>query len=94
MNQGSRYMANPVVSVGKEDDGAVLYNPDIDISSVVNLSGSDLWMFLKSPRSSEEIIAYLIDKYSEVSVEQATKDTKLFIDTLTPDFLLVIEDGG
>ena len=47
MNQEKRYQVNPVVSCGDEEDGAILYNPDTDDSSVVNLSGRELWNFLK-----------------------------------------------
>jgi len=92
MNQNKRYQVNPVVSCGEEEDGAVLYNPDIDNTSVVNLTGRDIWTFLQTPHSTNEIVDHLLQNYSGGSVEQATEDTKLFVETLAPDFLLEIND--
>jgi len=94
MNLPKRYQANPVVSCGIEEDGAVLYNPDTDKTSVVNLTGLELWLFLSTSRTADEIIAYLVGNYRDVSIEQASADTKLFIESLAPDFLLEIFDGN
>jgi hypothetical protein len=94
MNQRMRYQANPVVSCGAEEDGAVLYNPDTDDTSMVNLTGQELWSFLQTARSEGEIVDHLVRNYRDVSVEQATEDTKLFIESLVPDFLLEINDGN
>lgn len=93
MNQRMRYQANPVVSCGAEEDGAVLYNPDTDDTSLVNLTGQELWFFLQTARSEREVVDHLVRNYRDVSVEQATEDTKLFIESLVPDFLLEIDDG-
>ena len=94
MNQRMRYQANPVVSCGAEEDGAVLYNPDSDKTSMVNLTGRELWFFLKTARTAEEIVDHLIKNYRDVSVEQASEDTKLFLEALVPVFLLEIDDGN
>ena len=94
MNQDNRYQANPAVSCGDEEDGAVLYNPDTDNTSVVNLSGRELWAFLKTPHSVIEIVGHLLQMYSGVSDDQATKDAEQFIETLIPDFLLEINDDN
>jgi len=94
INQDKRYQVNPVVSCGEEEDGAVLYNPDTDNTSVVNLSGLNLWAFLQTPHSTNEIVDYLLQNYSGVSVKQATEDTKLFVETLAPDFLLELNDDN
>ena len=88
MSQEKFYQVNPVVSCGDEEDGAILYNPDTDDSSVVNLSGRELWDFLKTPRTVTEIVEHLLQSYSNVSVEQATEDAELFVEALAPDFLL------
>lgn len=93
MNQRKLYQANPVVSCGPEEDGAVLYNPDTDDTSLVNLTGRELWFFLKTARTQEEIVDYLVQNYRDVSVEQAAEDTKFFIQSLVPDFLQEITDG-
>lgn len=86
-------MTNPVVSCGEEEDGAVLYNPDTDSTSLVNLTGRTLWHFLESPRSEKEIVAYLLRTFRDVSPDQAAEDTRIFIETLGPDFLLETDDG-
>ena len=89
-----RLQSNPVVSWGNEEDGAVLYNPDTDITSVINLSGHELWVFLDTPRTTYEIIKPLFQIYSDVTIEQATSDVELFIESLAPDFLLEIINGN
>lgn len=94
MIQHKRYQANPVVSCGTEEDGAVLYNPDTDDTSMVNLTGRELWFFLKTAHSAGEIVEHLVQNYRDVSVEQATEDTNHFIESLAPDFLLEIHDGN
>jgi hypothetical protein len=61
---------------------------------MVNLTGQELWSFLQTARSEGEIVDHLVRNYRDVSVEQATEDTKLFIESLVPDFLLEINDGN
>ena len=94
MNQFKRYQANPVVSCGAEEDGAVLYNPDTDETSMVNTTGRELWFFLNTARTEGEIVDHLVQNYRDVSAEQAAEDTKVFIESLVPDFLLEIHDGN
>ena len=86
----TRYQAQPVVSCGDEEDGAVLYNPDADETAVVNLSGRDLWAFLETPRTVDEMAAYLVSSYSDVTLEQASEDATAFVESLLPDFLLEV----
>jgi hypothetical protein len=88
MKKEKRYQINPIVSCGDEEDGAILYNPDIDISSMINLSGRDLWSFLETPHTLAEVAGYLSQSYNNVTVDQAAKDAALFIKTLAPDFLI------
>jgi hypothetical protein len=83
-----KYQANPVVSLGDEEDGAILYNPDTDVSSIINLSGRELLIFLQTPHTVQEMAAHLVSHYSNVSLDQATEDATLFVTTLLPDFLL------
>lgn len=94
MNQDKLYQVNPVVSCGEEEDGAILYNPDLDTTSVVNLTGLNIWDFLQAPHSTKEIVDHLLQNYSGASVEQVTEDIKLFVETLVPDFLLEINDDN
>jgi len=89
-----QYQANSVVSCGVEEDGAILYNPDTDETSVINLSGLNLWNFLKTSRSADEIGAHLLLSYSNVSIEQVRKDVDSFINMLIPDFLLEVNNDN
>jgi hypothetical protein len=92
MHSPTRYMANPAVSRGDEHDGAVLFNPDTDDTSIVNLTGRALWTFMETPRTIDELAAYLVKTYRGVSTEQATQDATQFIQSLAPDFLLEMND--
>lgn len=87
MNNEKFYQANPVVSCGEEDDGAILYNPDTDNTSVVNLSGLELWSFLKTPHTITEMADHLLQVYSNTTEAQVAKDSKQFVLTLIPEFL-------
>lgn len=91
MNQEKRYQANPVVSCGDEADGAVLFNPDTDDSSIVNLTGRTLWDFLQKPRTRAEVANHLMRTFRDVSLETATRDTGRFLETLVPDFVLELD---
>ena len=88
------YRANPVVSCGEEPDGAVLFNPDVDDTAFVNVSGRTLWYFLETPRTVSEMSCYLRETYEGVSVAQATEDVRQFVRTLTPEFVLEVDGYG
>ncbi len=93
MNAPIRYQANPDVSCGDEEDGAVLFNPDTDDTAAINTSGRLLWAFLAEPRTVDELAAHLIETYQGVGAEQAEADTAAFVESLTPDFLIEVNDG-
>lgn len=88
MNPPARYTANPAVSCGDEHDGAVLFNPDTNDTTIVNLTGRALWAFLETPRTIDEMAVYLVETYQGATAEQATKDATQFVQSLVPDFLL------
>lgn len=94
MDLKKQYQANPVVSLAIESDGAVLFNPDIDMASVINPSGQQLWEFLTTPRTRKEMTDFFLGHYSKTSLEQITEDIERFIATLTPDFLLEIKSDN
>ena len=71
----------------------MLYNPDTDETSMVNLTGRELWFFLQTARTAEEIAGHLVQNYRNVSIVQAAEDAQQFIESLVPDFLLEIHDG-
>ena len=88
----TRYKANPDVSCGDEPDGAVLFNPDNNSTTVINSSGRLLWGFLGEAHSIDEIARYLLESYSEVEGEQAAADARAFIESLSPEFVLEVAD--
>jgi hypothetical protein len=92
MSESKRYQANPVVSCGDEEDGAVLFNPDADDTAIVNLTGRALWGFLEMPRTVDEMAAYLVQTYRGVQAEQAAEDADQFVQSLLSDFLLEVDD--
>jgi hypothetical protein len=94
MNSLTRYMANPAVSCGDEQDGAVLFDPDTNDTAIINLTGRALWAFLETPRTIDEMAAHLVETYKDVSAEQAAKDASQFVESLAPDFLLEMNDGA
>jgi hypothetical protein len=88
------YQADPVVSCGEEEDGAILYNPDADDTTVLNPSGLALWAYLESPRTVEEMAAYLAATYCDVAIERATEDAVRFVEELGPDFVIHVYANG
>ncbi|GAB4342276.1 MAG: hypothetical protein Kow0089_17270 [Desulfobulbaceae bacterium] len=92
MSDGKRYQANPVVSCGREADGGVLYNPDTDRSSIINLTGLEIWSFLQEPRTTDEIVHHLSATYKNVRREQALEDVHRFLEALAEDFLTASDD--
>jgi len=96
MTELKRYQANPAVSCGDEEDGAVLYNPDTDDTTIVNLPGRALWAFLgmETPHTVDEMAAYLMETYRDVAAEQAAEDAARFARSLLPNFVLEADDGA
>jgi hypothetical protein len=90
----TRYTTNPVVSCGDEKDGAVLFNPDANDTAIVNRTGRALWAFLETPRTVGELANRLVEMYKDVPTEQAMEDAAQFIESLTPDFILEIDDDA
>lgn len=88
MNRLKRYVANPDVSWHDEDAGALLFNPDTDDTTIVNLTGRALWAFLEKPRTLEEMAAYLVQTFRGVQAEEAAQDANRFVQSLMPDFIL------
>ena len=92
MSEAKRYRANSAVSCGEEEDGALLFNPDTDDTTVVNLTGRALWAFLETPRTVAEMAAHLTQTFFGVSVDQAAEDAGQFVKSLAPDYLLEVGD--
>jgi len=88
----TRYQVNPVVSCGEEADGAVLFNPDINSTTVINTSGHLLWSYMAKPHTIKEIAEFLIESFDGVDIDQATEDALAFVETLCSDFLIEVDD--
>jgi hypothetical protein len=83
-----RYQSNPDVSFRDEgDEGAVLYNPDLDLSTIMNTTGGLIWGFIEKPRTLDEIAAFLVETFSGVSLENARTDAENFINMLGENFI-------
>ncbi len=95
MTNTEYYKANPIVSCGDEgDEGAVLFNPDIDDTSIVNLTGKQLWHQLETPQTAEQLVTYLAETYPDAPPDSVVDDVRQFLDTLLPDFILAVEGNG
>jgi hypothetical protein len=83
-----KFEANPDVSFRNEgEDGAVLYNPDADLSTIINATGGLIWGFIEKPRTLDEIAAFLVTTFSGVELEKAKSDTENFINMLGENFI-------
>ena len=95
MTNTEYYQANPVVSCGDEgEEGAVLFNPDIDETSIVNLTGKHLWHLLETPQTAEQLVAHLTETYPDAPPDSVADDVHQFLDTLLPDFIEAVEGNG
>ncbi|HWQ66111.1 MAG TPA: hypothetical protein VN372_04480, partial [Methanospirillum sp.] len=81
---------NADVSCRKEDDDyALLYNPDIDDSVLIDRSGLVIWDYIEEPRSILEIMTYLTGSFSECPLPDTIRhDTESFLQSLIPGFVV------
>lgn len=89
----TRYLANSVVSCRDEgEDGALLFNPDLDGAALINPTGRLIWDILVLPHTVEEISNLLAEKLNIPDAFVVAKDVEEFLKTLQPDYILVDED--
>ncbi len=89
----TRYLANTVVSCRDEgEDGALLFNPDLDGAALINPTGRLIWDILVLPHTVEEISDLLAEKLNMPDASVVAKDVEEFLMTLQPDFILVESD--
>jgi len=87
-NQHSKYKANPLVSFKDEgDEGAVLYNPDKDKCVIVNIVGASIWLYMEEPKTMEEIVSMLNEKFSGVDAKKAQEDLVKFLGSFEEGFI-------
>jgi hypothetical protein len=88
-----RYMVNSVVSCRDEgEDGALLFNPDLDRAALINPTGRLIWDVLALPHTVEEITNLLAEKLNITDASVVAKDVETFLETLQPEYILVDED--
>ncbi|MCK9564615.1 MAG: PqqD family peptide modification chaperone [Methanothrix sp.] len=89
----TRYLANSVVSCRDEgEDGALLFNPDLDGAALINPAGQLIWDLLVLPHTVEEITNFLAEKLNITDASVVARDVDEFLKTLQPDYILVDED--
>ncbi|MEI6102819.1 MAG: PqqD family peptide modification chaperone [Methanothrix sp.] len=89
----TRYLANSVVSCRDEgEDGALLFNPDLDGAALINPTGRLIWDILVLPHTVEEISNLLAEKLNITDASVVENDVDSFLKTLQPDYILVDED--
>ncbi len=89
----TRYLANSVVSCRDEgEDGALLFNPDLDGAAFINPTGRLIWDILVLPHTVDEITNQLAEKLNMPDASVVAKDVEEFLMTLQPDFILVESD--
>jgi hypothetical protein len=88
----TRYLANSVVSCRDEgEDGALLFNPDLDGEVLINPTGQLIWDILILPRTVDEITNLLAEKLNITDASVVAKDVDAFLKTLQPDYIMVDE---
>jgi len=93
INLTGMVIANPIVSCRIEGDGgALLFNPDIDDTLLINPTGLSVWTFLVQPRTIDDIISYLTTLFSGTLDRSAVKqDVEAFIRELAPNFIFEVD---
>lgn len=85
-----RYAVNPLVSLRKELDGALLYNPDQDDIIIINETGVLIWEVMTTPKTAAEITAY-VEENTE-GAENVLADVEAFLESLLPNFAVVSDE--
>jgi len=83
------YQIKPEVSCRVEGDNEViLYNPDIDDFIMINSSALEIWRFLETPHSVDEICAHLMESYEERPLRDIViRDIQTFLDDLGEQYI-------
>jgi hypothetical protein len=89
INQEGKFSADPAISCRvEEDEGAFLFNPDIDSTVLINSSGLMIWRFMNEPRTIGELVSFIMERSSECPDQSAVHaDIIQFIAALLPDYI-------
>jgi hypothetical protein len=97
MGESKRYLVNPDVSCREEGpEGALLFNPDTDGTTVLNATGLLIWEALAEPRTGEQLVSCLMEACDEVPADQVGGDVDEFLRMLLPGGFVgeVLEEGA
>lgn len=83
------YRINSDISCRIEgNDEIILYNPDIDDLIIINSSALEIWRFLETSHSVDEICAHLVRLFNEHPEEEVLlQDVMSFLDKLGEGYI-------
>jgi len=70
------------------DETGLIFDPNTNAAMSVNKTGVYLWNCLKEGVTETEMVAGLLERYSDVTKEQAAADVKAFLQELRNRSLL------
>lgn len=82
----TQYLANPEVVVKEiDEDGALLYNLDLENLRAINSTGLEIWNMLQEPVTKQLLVNQLLGIYDGASVVEIENDIDEFVQTLSRD---------
>ena len=77
-----RYLINPSIVYREEENGAFLFDPDTGNLKFMNRAACEVYQFLQSRHSIDDIVEMLSKVYPEVDTDQLRSDTTVILDSL------------
>ena len=79
----TRYIQNPDVNLREEDeDGALLFNPDVDLVQLLNSTGLYIWNLCAEGRTVPEIVAAFNVDFEEMPEGEVLADVEEFLENM------------
>lgn len=75
----SRFTINPLVVFEKEDDGAMLFNPETGEIKLLNTTGAFIFQNLDGKKSFPEMVKLLQENFEDAPKEDLEKDLNDFL---------------
>ncbi len=84
MDNNALYLRNPDVVLREEDeDGGLLFNPDLNIVKVVNHTGIFIWKICDGQHEINSIVSEIEKNFEDVPAGQIHEDVKEFLTEMT-----------